>query len=139
LYERDPGLGFGHVPFQAALYKKGLYAEAFAESKIRFNAVGDHESVDALETGYAEGGITVAMRNVAKLWEVRSRNQFVSPINLAYMYDVAGDLENAFAWLEKAYEGRNPNMVYLAVLPFSERVRSDPRFEEFLRRMKLPH
>ncbi len=138
LYELDPGLGFGHSPFQGALYKKGLYAEAFAEMKIKFNAVGDHESVDALERGYAEGGITAAMRNVAELLDVRSRKQFVAPIQLVFAYDVAGETEKAFAWLEKAYEGRNPNMVYIGVMPFSERVRSDPRFEEFLRRMKLP-
>ncbi len=139
IYELDPGLGFGHDPFQQVLYKKGLYAESFAEAKIRFNAVGDHESLDALERGYSEGGITKAMHNVAELWEVRSRNKYVTPIDLVFAYDVAGETEKAYAWLEKAYEGLDPNMVYLAVLPFSERMRSDPRFDEFLRRMKLPH
>lgn len=139
LFERDPGLGFGHGPFQDALFKKGLYAESFAEAKIKYNAVGDHESLDALERGYAEGGITEAMRNVAEKLEARSRDKYVTPTDLVFVYDVAGETEKAFAWLEKAYEGRDPNMVYLAVLPLSESIRSDPRFEELLQRMKLPH
>ncbi len=139
LFERDPGLGFGHGPFQDALYRKGLYAESFAEAKTKFNATGDHDSVDALERGYAAGGITEAMRNVAELLEVRSRNKYVTPIRLVFAYDVAGETEKAFAWLEKAYVGRDPNMVYLAVLPFSDEFRKDTRFIEYLRRMKLPH
>jgi tetratricopeptide (TPR) repeat protein len=139
LYERDPGLGFGHGPFQDALFKKGLYAESFAEAKIKFTARGDHESLDALERGYAVGGITEAMRNVAEILEARSRNEYVTPIRIVFAYDVAGETEKAFAWLEKAFEGRDPNMVYLAVLPLSDEIRNDPRFIELLRRMKLPH
>ena len=139
LFERDPGLGFGHVPFQDALYKKGLYAESFAEAIIRFGAVGDHESVDALKRGYAEGGMTQAMHNVAEVLEARSINTYVTPTVMVSAYVVAGETEKAFAWLEKAYVGRDPNMVSLAVLPFADEIRKDPRFVEYLIRMKLPH
>ena len=137
-YERDPGQGFGHLPYSAALYARGMYAESLAEAQAGLSVFGDHEAVDVLERGYAEGGFTQAMRNVAELWEVRSRTSFVKPTDIVGMYDLGGETDKVFEWLEKAYEARDHNMLYLAVLPFSESVRSDPRFEELLRRMQLP-
>jgi len=137
-FERDPGLGFGHVPYQRALYSKGLFEESFIEATVGFRMGGDTEAVQILERGYAEGGITQAFRNLAELLETRSRTSFVKPIYLVYAYDLSGDTEKAFEWLEKAYEARDHDMVYLAVLPFSDRFRNHPRFAVFLRRMKLP-
>ena len=68
-----------------------------------------------------------------------SVTSFVKPTDIVVMYDLSGETVKVFEWLEKAYEGRDNGMLYLAVLPFSERIRSDPRFEGLLRRMKLPH
>jgi len=61
-----------------------------------------------------------------------------------YFYSIAyahtGRKDEAFAWLEKAYEQRDgyPYMINTAVDPAFEPLRSDPRFDAFLRRAGLP-
>jgi len=139
LYTRDPGLGFGHEPFSGALHRTGLYEEALDQTRIAFSIDGDQEAVDVLDRGYSEEGYAGAMRSVAELLTLRSDNTYVRPIDVAVLYDFAGEAENALMWLEKGYELHDSNMVYLAGIPFSDTVQTDPRFEELLDRMNLPH
>jgi len=49
----------------------------------------------------------------------------------------AGDPNQCLEWLERAYEGRDPNLPYLWYPDF-DFVRSDPRFRDLLKRMNLP-
>ena len=49
-----------------------------------------------------------------------------------------GDLEKALAWLEPAYAQRSPGMVFLKVEPKWNNLRSEPRFQDLLRRVGLP-
>jgi hypothetical protein len=45
---------------------------------------------------------------------------------------------SAFALLDKAYEGRDSNMIDIKVDPIYDSLRSDPRFAELLREVRLP-
>ena len=58
----------------------------------------------------------------------------------AFIWAYAGldDKEQAFAWLEKAYEERRQRMVWLNVDAFLDPLRSDPRFDDLVRRVGLP-
>ena len=49
-----------------------------------------------------------------------------------------GDNDAALGWLEKAYQDRNSWMVYTNVSPQLDPLRSDPRFQDLLRRMNFP-
>jgi len=59
---------------------------------------------------------------------------------LAQAYTGLGRKDQAFAWLEKAYELRSgvDEMVFLPVDPGFDPLRSDPRFDAFLQRVGLP-
>ena len=48
-----------------------------------------------------------------------------------------GEKEKSFEWLQKAYEEHDSGLVSVAVEPMFETVRSDPRFKDLLRRLKL--
>jgi len=48
-----------------------------------------------------------------------------------------GDPDQAFAWLERAYQDRDRMMVYLRVHPRLDPLRADPRFADLLARMNL--
>ena len=48
-----------------------------------------------------------------------------------------GDNEQAFVWLERAYQEKSEMLLYLKVLPFFDPLRSDPRFAELIRRVGL--
>ena len=61
------------------------------------------------------------------------------PTSLALAYSDVGDKQQAFAWLEKAYEERDPWLgLTLKSEPGFDRLHSDPRFQDLVRRMNFP-
>ena len=53
------------------------------------------------------------------------------------LYIHFGEKDQAFEWLEKAYQERSNFMAYLGVNPVVDPLRSDPRFQYLLRRIGL--
>jgi hypothetical protein len=49
----------------------------------------------------------------------------------------AGDLDDAFRWLDRALDSHDPALVHLAVAPQWDNLRVDPRFQQRLTRMGL--
>jgi tetratricopeptide (TPR) repeat protein len=64
--------------------------------------------------------------------------QYVSPYGLAQIYAALSDREQTFKWLQIAYDDRAVWMAYLAVDPVFDEYRSDQRFRDLLRRVRLP-
>jgi TolB-like protein/DNA-binding winged helix-turn-helix (wHTH) protein/Flp pilus assembly protein TadD len=69
--------------------------------------------------------------------EERSRKQYVSPQHAAIVHLGLGHEEEAFALLEKAYEERAFEFLGFSRALF-DRLSDDPRFQDLLRRMRLP-
>jgi TolB-like protein/DNA-binding winged helix-turn-helix (wHTH) protein/Flp pilus assembly protein TadD len=59
------------------------------------------------------------------------------PCAIAEVYANRGDLDQAFAWLERAYRERDTGLQDILSEPLLERVRTDPRYELLLRELKL--
>ena len=57
---------------------------------------------------------------------------------MAIAYDDVGDHEGALRWIERAYEERDPGLVFLNAGSMSEKLSSDPRFQDLLRRIGFP-
>jgi hypothetical protein len=55
----------------------------------------------------------------------------------ALIYIGLDEKDQAFRWIEKAYEDRVFGLGYLKVEPFFDPLRSDPRFTGLLKRMGL--
>jgi len=68
-------------------------------------------------------------------WKGRGEQGYVSPTTFATIYASLGEKEQAFEWLEKAYQARDSSM--FMVDPQLEPLRDDPRFHDLLRRMNL--
>jgi serine/threonine protein kinase/tetratricopeptide (TPR) repeat protein len=108
----------------------------------------DHERMAAFEQGFAEAGYEGAMRGIAKLQSARyessrgipdpSVQNYGRPYAIAHWYLMAGDYDRSIEWLEKAFEVRDPGLPYVNFRPFWAPLRSDPRFQDLLRRMNLP-
>ncbi len=121
-----------------AFHAQARYDEALAVRKEHFAAIGDRVVEEALARGYAEGGYREAMRRMAETEAARSLTTFVSPYGVAEFFAYAGERERVLEWLEKAYDARSPNLLYVGVSPLFDSVRDDPRFQDLLRRMNLP-
>ena len=83
-------------------------------------------------TGDQAGGHKVLEQMLAL-----SKQRHVPPEKIAIVYEGLGDRERALQWFEKAYSERSMNIWHLPD-PRLERIRTEPRFREIMRRMGLP-
>jgi hypothetical protein len=64
-----------------------------------------------------------------------SKQRYVSPYLIAVVYVGLGDKDQAFAWLDKAYQDRYFLLIWLKVEPLFDPLRADPRFADLQRRV----
>jgi TolB-like protein/DNA-binding winged helix-turn-helix (wHTH) protein/tetratricopeptide (TPR) repeat protein len=124
-------LGESYV--QARLQEKGL-----AELQVAASLSGDNPLYLAqVGVAYAsEGRKDDAFAIISQVQTISSK-RYVSPYGLAQIYAALNDKEQTFKWLQVAYEDRAVWMTYLAVDPVFDRYRSDQRFQDLLRRVRL--
>ena len=63
--------------------------------------------------------------------------QRVSPFGVAAFHAVQGEIKPALDWLERAYTERDGTLVWIKVHPRLDSLRSEPRFRELLKQMRL--
>jgi len=86
---------------------------------------------------YARAGRVAESREcLRELKETREGG--VGAYEVALIHAGLGEKDQAFEWLDKAYEEHDKGLVYLKVDPPLDPLRSDPRFEDLLRRMNFP-
>jgi eukaryotic-like serine/threonine-protein kinase len=136
---KAPGGAIALSTLRTAYHMKRMDKEALEIWTASYEAKGDHEAVQALAAGFKEGGYSAALRRVAEMFVARSKTAYVTPWQIATLYTRAGDRREALDWLEKAYEIRDLNMPYISIDPIFEFLRSEPRFRDLLKRMKLPN
>jgi tetratricopeptide (TPR) repeat protein len=61
------------------------------------------------------------------------KQRYVTPMAFTYVYIGLGNKDQAFAWLEKAYQERSNHIAFFKVTPTVDPLRSDPRFADLLR------
>ena len=137
--EIDPNFVRPHWYLGQVYEQKGKYSEAIAElQQAAALSKGAPIYLGALAHAYAVSGQRAeAAKVLAKLKE-RSREHYVSPYNLAVVYTGLGEREEAFEWLERAYQDRSPWMANVKLDPRLDPLHSDPRFQGLLRRIGLP-
>ncbi len=88
--------------------------------------------------GYAHGiaGQTAEAQKVLRELEALSKRRYVPPEYVAVVYAGMGEKDRALEWFEKAYQQRSMHAWFLPD-PRLDRVRSDARFRDLLRRMGL--
>jgi serine/threonine protein kinase/Tfp pilus assembly protein PilF len=114
----------------------GRYEDAVrARQKAMTLSGARPEEVEALGRAYSESGPKgYWMSRLERLKGQYDRY----PATTARYYAQLGDKDQAFAWLEKAYEKHDSPMFRLKVQPWWDPLRSDPRFQDLLRRMNFP-
>jgi len=120
----------------ATIYEdKDLYQEAAAaRQKVWTMGGASEEELEGL-TAAAISGKEDYWRWMLDFWKGRSEQGYVSPNTFATIYASLGEKDQAFEWLEKAYQAHDGSM--FMVNPDWEPLRDDPRFHDLLRRMNL--
>jgi TolB-like protein/DNA-binding winged helix-turn-helix (wHTH) protein/tetratricopeptide (TPR) repeat protein len=96
----------------------------------------------ALSAAYAAVRDAAGYQLAVQVWleslQEESKREYVSPMGLAAAYARLGNHEQTLAWLEEAYRQRATGLSSLKVDPFFDFLRSNPRFQDLLRRMNFP-
>ena len=137
--ELEPRFVMAHWQLGRALLKKAKYEEAIPEFETAATLSRENPlQVGAL--GHAcgiAGKKSKALKTLKKLRELSTR-RYVPAYDMALIYVGLGEKEQAFEWLERAWKERFGWLVFLNAEPIFEPLRSDPRFQDLLRRMNFP-
>jgi eukaryotic-like serine/threonine-protein kinase len=134
----DPKFAPARRILEEVYARMGNQKDAVAERAKFLSLSGSPELAASLEEDFSKSGYRGVLQNwLAGLTEI-SKHGYVSPYSIAEAYMRIEDKEKAITWLEKAYEEHDSALVSLAVEPMFDPLRSDTRFKEILRRMKLP-
>jgi tetratricopeptide (TPR) repeat protein len=123
----------------AAYGGKGMYREALPaiENASRLNP---SNTMSLALLGYVRANLKQEReaRQVLEQLRATAQQQYVPALAFAVVHVGLDETDQAFAWLEKAYEERSNRLAYLAFEPTWDTLRSDPRFDDLLRRIGLP-
>jgi TolB-like protein/Flp pilus assembly protein TadD len=114
--------------------EKGMYAESIDEFLKSGNGP---DSLGHLGNTYARAGHVDSARKTISQLEEQVRKDGVGRYEIALVYTGLGEKQEAFKWLEEAYNTHDVGLVYLKIDPCLDPLRSDPRFDDLLRRVGL--
>jgi TolB-like protein/DNA-binding winged helix-turn-helix (wHTH) protein/tetratricopeptide (TPR) repeat protein len=134
----DSNFAVAHANLGNAYLHKGMYEEAAAEFSIcTERGVCDYQ----LGLLYALTGRRAAARQELRRLQEISRKRQTEAYGLWLIAAALDDRDEAFRWLEKSYEQRDFNLLfirYCTVDPACKQLSSDPRFQAVVRRMNFP-
>jgi tetratricopeptide (TPR) repeat protein len=92
-------------------------------------------ALERLREAYADGGVAGVLKLGLEL--AANHPQAIPAMQLALFHGELGAVDAGFEYLNQALENHDPALVYLAVAPQWDCLRSDPRFQDALSRMGL--
>jgi serine/threonine-protein kinase len=118
----------------------GRQDEAIREFQNALKLSGTDDTDLQLDLGfaYAVSGKRDEARRILARMEKLHEQGIVPSGSIAILHGALGESNEAFAWLEKAYEERDPQLTYIKAGRRFEPLRKDPRFKQLVRRVGLP-
>ncbi len=134
--EINPDHFLPHLRMGLIRIQQRKYDEAILELKTAVSLADQStETLAALAMAYAAAGKKKpAQQILAKLQQLAGK-RYVLPYNVAKIHAAGADRDKAFEWLERAYEGGNPDLIELNSEPIFDGLRSEPRFSNLMRRI----
>ncbi|MFC2158205.1 FlgO family outer membrane protein [Acidobacteriota bacterium] len=127
--QMDPDNGYAIRWLLSAQIKKGNYEEALAHYE-RINASYWIAYIKILEGNFEEAENYIAFvknSNDPDFWSYQ----------VARLYFLYGKNDEGFPWLERALKSKHSYMCYIGIEQEFDSVRSDPRFQEILKKVGL--
>ena len=145
LVDEDPKFPSSHICLAFAYWGKHMYSQLIEEWKAYARLSGDKnesEAAAALEQGFQSGGWKGALlKGIETLRAERehgSSSLFTSSFMIACFYAPLDDKDQAFEWLNTAYQEHDRMLLCLKTFSQLDSLHSDPRFAELVRKVGLP-
>jgi TolB-like protein/Tfp pilus assembly protein PilF len=133
--EMDQNFWPAHYLLGWVYEERGEYAKAIGEFR-KAEALDDTPMILAgLGYAYAAAGEQSASQKVLDELQGLSEKRYVSPYFIAIVHAGRGEKDEALEWLEKAYADRSEMLAWLKVGPELDRLRTEPRFADLMRRV----
>ena len=137
--EMDAHFAISYEVLGEAYLSKGMYREALLALE-RFSALSRSSATSRALLAYSQarlGEHSAALRIIEELMAA-AKHSFVPALLFALVYAGLEDKDQAFSWLERAYEERFYRLAYAKVEALWDPLRSDARFMDLLRRVGIP-
>lgn len=129
----SPTFAEGHLDLAEVLLLQGDFRGALAE-------VQQERSDSARDVGLAQVYHALGRRaeSDAALAQVVHEHAQDEAWEIADAYAYRWELDQAFAWLDRAYSQKDAGLYLIKADPFFKKLKDDPRYKAFLRKMNLP-
>ena len=137
--ELDASSFLAYTSLSMGLYGLGKYEEAIESIKLAVSVSGRHQyALFMMSWVYSKlDNISEAQKILDEL-KVRSDTEFISTLSLSVAAYSSKQYDEAFTFLEKAFEEKASLLPSIDVYPFFSFLHTDPRFQPFLKRMNFP-
>lgn len=110
------------------------------EAALNFEKIADFfgDALPQLGFVYGRAGKEAEARDILQRLEAESKQTYISPFYFAWVHIGLGEKEEAFEWLEKAYQERDPRLMWYLRDPMLKSLRSDPRHADLVKRVGYP-
>ena len=138
--ELAPDLGYANMELGWNYAQKRMYSEAVTECQRAVTLTPeDQVMLGGCGNVYGLAGRgRDAFTLLGRLKKLSARG-YLDPYNVASLYDGLGDNDRTMDWLERAYRERSASLCGIRVELWSDRLRTDPRFQDLLHRMNFPN
>jgi tetratricopeptide (TPR) repeat protein len=135
--EIDPNFGLAYNYLAECYDAKGMYDKSMEAREKELMLFGQSEQATELKRVYSSSGIKGVREWRITLQSDPAKPSY-KPTDVAMNYALMGDKDHAFLWLEKAYEQRASELIFLKVNTEWENLRSDPRYADLIHRIGFP-
>lgn len=134
--ELDPNFDLAVRLLGWAYLQKGMHQEAITELQRAVHlSEGRRDSTALLGYAYAVVGRRDEAKKILSELKEMEKVSYVAPFEISLVYTGLNEKDQAFTWLEKAYDDRSGSLILLNADPASDGLRSDPRFADLVRRV----
>lgn len=127
------------LPSLWCLYHKlKKYKEALQIAQRIYTAKKDKDVVRIIKEFQGKEDYESIILRLTKMMISRREKTYVPPFQIATLYTRAGLCDSAVHWLKKAFEARDPNMIYINIDPLFDHLRDNQGFKNLIRLMKFP-
>lgn len=137
--ELDANSFLSYYFLSTALCGLGKYEEAIEAIKFAINISGRHQyTLSELSWLYYRNDNIAAAQKILDELIIRSKTEFISALSLSVAAYSSKNYDLAFEFLEQAFEEKSSLLVSIDVYPFFSFIKTEPRFQPFIKRMNFP-
>lgn len=135
--ELDPSFDIAKYWMLRTWLEVGRVSETIPELEALPPEEGQYGYTALLAIAYSRSGRSEDARNILNELRAVADTRYVPPYYLAMIAASVGEIDQAFSWLDNAYQERSGWIPWLKQDPLADGLRADSRFDDLLRKVGL--